>query len=88
MDFLPGQGDTASVIAVASVLSHQEEAQVEKGELLENWITEPRAMPALKRFHQSLVHVEAMIQVRNEGRLVPYPYLQPSEIPSIGFKMA
>ena len=45
-------------------------------------------MPALKRFHQSLVHVEAMIQVRNEGRLVPYPYLQPSEIPSIGFKMA
>ena len=88
LDFLPGQGDTASVIAVASVLSHQEEAQAEKGELLENWITEPRAMPALKRFHQSLVHVEAMIQVRNEGRLVPYPYLQPSEIPSIGFKMA
>lgn len=36
---------------------------------------------ALERFQQSLIRIEAKIEIRNHKRGIPYPYLLPSKIP-------
>ncbi len=52
------------------------------GHYLDTDFEDERAMECAHRFRQDLYDAEAIIESRNETRVLPYPYLQPSLIPN------
>lgn len=46
----------------------------------EEWFVDQSAIQVFEKFRNNLRHVEAIIQVRNEKREVPYDYMRPQTI--------
>lgn len=49
------------------------------GKYPRGWFIDDRVFPLQKRFRRELASIDKHIQIRNETRFMPYPYLRPSK---------
>jgi len=77
---LPAKGETVLIQGFMTLISEIKEHSQTLGSHDEEWFTDPKTTEVFERFGKNLIHVEAIIQVRNERRKVAYPYMQPGSI--------
>eukprot|EP00873_Tetraselmis_striata_P002170 jgi/Tetstr1/422434/TSEL_013272.t1 len=77
---LPSKGETVLIQGFMTLLAEIKDHSMTLGAHDGEWFTDAKTIEVFERFRANLIHIEAIIQVRNERREVPYPYMQPGSI--------
>eukprot|EP00112_Aurelia_sp_Birch-Aquarium-sp1_P026556 Seg949.7 transcript_id=Seg949.7/GoldUCD/mRNA.D3Y31 product="Arachidonate 5-lipoxygenase" protein_id=Seg949.7/GoldUCD/D3Y31 len=77
---LPGKDTTLSIMVVTKILSDRGTNGL--GDFEVQYLYEPEALEAIERFREELKKISGIIGERNKARSVPYPYLDPKEVPN------
>jgi len=77
---LPSKDTTLSIMVVTKILSDRGTNGL--GDFEVQYLYEPEAIAAVERFRRELANISQIIADRNKARSVPYPYLDPKEVPN------
>mmetsp|Transcript_33612 Transcript_33612/g.79791 ORF Transcript_33612/g.79791 Transcript_33612/m.79791 type:complete len:229 (+) Transcript_33612:95-781(+) len=81
LSMLPCQGETVLVQAFMTIISNGTDGKSKRlGFVDEEWFSNDKVMEVYEKFRANLSHIEAILQVRNERRTVPYHGMRPENI--------
>eukprot|EP00794_Sanderia_malayensis_P003702 gene3702-4222_t len=80
INHLPSKDTTLSIMVVTKILSDRGTNGL--GDFEIQYMYEPQAVEAVEKFRKELKNISAIIGERNKVRAVPYPYLDPKEVPN------